>query len=82
MRYFDIVWNDEPGGNVEHVREHGLSREDVESVLQDPIRTSFSKSSGRPVAFGFTTDERFICVVYEQVDDVTLYPVTAFEIEE
>ncbi|NOX55290.1 MAG: hypothetical protein GXP27_12805 [Planctomycetes bacterium] len=82
MPYFDIIWNDEPGGNVEHIRQHGLTPEDVEAVLQEPIRTGVSRSSGRPIAFGFTPDGRLVCVVFEQVDQVTLYPVTAFVIDE
>lgn len=30
MPYFDIIWNEEPGGNIEHIAEHGLTPEDVE----------------------------------------------------
>src|SRR5947209_5352666 len=28
-----IIWNDEPGGNIEHIEEHGLTIVDVEHVL-------------------------------------------------
>ena len=28
-----IIWNEEPGGNVEHIEEHGLTVDDVEHVL-------------------------------------------------
>jgi hypothetical protein len=42
----------------------------------------FSRTSGRPIAFGYTSDGRYICVVYEEVDEHTLYPVTAFEVED
>jgi hypothetical protein len=28
-----IIWNEERGGNVEHVEEHGLTIDDVEHVL-------------------------------------------------
>ena len=30
-----IIWNDDPDGNVEHVEEHGLTVEDVEHVLEN-----------------------------------------------
>jgi uncharacterized DUF497 family protein len=82
MPWYDIVWNYEPGGNVEHIGEHGLTPEEVESVICNPIATRVSRSSGRPVATGFTTDGRLIFVVYEEIDDCTVYPVTAYEIED
>ena len=44
--------------------------------------SSLSRSSGLPIVFGFTPDGRYIMVVYEQIDDVTIYPVTAYDLEE
>ena len=37
MPWYDVIWNYEPGGNVEHVGEHGLTPEDVEAVIRDPL---------------------------------------------
>ena len=51
-------------------------------VLMDPVETGKSRSSKRPIAFGYTPDGRYICVVYEEIDEYTLYPVTAFEVED
>jgi hypothetical protein len=34
------------------------------------------------MAFGYTEWGSYIGVVYEQVDENTVYPVTAFELEE
>lgn len=82
MPYYEIIWNEEPGGNLEHIAEHGLTKEDVEEVLFNPVDRDVSRSSGLPIVFGFTTDGRYIMVVYEQIDDVTIYPVTAYEVEE
>jgi len=82
MPYYEIVWNDEPGGNVEHIAQHGLTPDDVEEVLFGPVDRDVSRSSGLPIVFGFTPDGRYILVVYEQLDDVTIYPVTAYEVEE
>jgi len=31
---------------------------------------------------GYTDDGRLIFVVYEQIDEMTVYPVTAYEIDE
>ncbi len=82
MPYYELVWNDEPGGNVEHIAEHGLTPDDVEEVLFGPVDRDVSRSSGLPIVFGFTPDGRYVLVVYEQLDDVTIYPVTAYEVEE
>lgn len=83
MAWFDIIWNyDDEDGNVEHVAQHDLTPEDVNEVLENPIREEISESSGRPIAFGHTHDGRLIAVVYEEIDDCTLYPVTAYVIEE
>lgn len=35
----NVLWN----GNVEHVEEHGLTVEDVEYVLERPIKDGFSR---------------------------------------
>ncbi len=81
MPWFDIIWDFEPGGNVEHVTQHGISTADVESVLCDAESASVSRSSGRPLAFGHIADGRQICVVYEWVDAITIFPISAFEVE-
>lgn len=80
MPWFDIIWNYEAGGNVEHVAEHGLTPADVEAVICNPVETTTSHSSGRPVATGYTPDGRLIIVVYEEIDEVSVYPVTAYEV--
>lgn len=81
MRYYDVIWNPEPNGNIDHIAEHALTPDDVEAVLFQPIAHDVSRSSGRPVVFGFTPDGRFVVVVYEIVDEQTIYPITAYEVE-
>ena len=82
MPYYEIIWNEEPGGNVEHIAQHGLTPDDVEEVLFCPLDHDISRFSGLPIVFGFTPAGRYILVVYEQVDEITIYPVTAYEVEE
>jgi hypothetical protein len=52
-----VDW-DEPSdadGNTAHIAEHGLTPEEVDSVLLDPDAThDVSGSSGRPAVFGTT----------------------------
>jgi uncharacterized DUF497 family protein len=77
-----IIWNDEPGGNVEHIEEHGLTVDDVEHVLAKPDSEGVSRLSGLPCVFGRTPDGRYVIVVYEAVDEDTVYPVTSYEVPE
>ena len=67
-----IIWNDDPGGNVEHIEEHGLTVEDVEHVLESGPDEDASHSSGLPCVFGYTLDGTYIIVVYELIDDETV----------
>ncbi len=43
MPWYDFIWNDEPGGNVEHIAEHGLTPDDVETVICNPLPGSIVK---------------------------------------
>ncbi|MDZ4848376.1 MAG: hypothetical protein SGI77_03720 [Pirellulaceae bacterium] len=45
-------------------------------------KRSFSKSSGLPCAFGYTPERLFIIVIYEVFDADTVYPVSAYEVDE
>jgi hypothetical protein len=58
--WLQIIWNEEPGGNVEHIEEHGLTTADVEAVLLAPQRRGKSRSSGQPCVFGHTPDGSYV----------------------
>ena len=77
-----IIWNDETGGNIEHIQEHGLTVEDVEHVLGAGTAEERSRSSALPCVFGWTLAGTYIIVVYELIDEDTIYPVTAYEVPE
>ena len=79
---WQVIWNDEPEGNIEHIDQHGLTVEDVEFVLENNEVSATSNSSGLPCVFGYTPDDRYIIVVFEQIDDDTIYPVTAYDVPE
>jgi hypothetical protein len=78
--YYDIIWNPEPGGNMEHIAENDVTPDDVEAVLLHPVAHDISRSSGRPMVYGFTPDGRYIVVVYEEIGHDMLYPITAYEV--
>jgi len=84
MAYLEFIWDldDDPRGNVAHISEHDLSKEDVEYVMCHPSKRGTSRSSGRPLVYGYTEWGAYIAVVYEEVDVDVVYPVTAFELEE
>jgi hypothetical protein len=80
-----IAWDDDdPEGNVQHIAAHGLSRDEVESVLLETGNVEgTSRSSGRPIVFGWTSTGRFIAVVYEwsSGNPPAVYPITGYEVE-
>ncbi len=83
MGYLKAIWDldDDREGNVQHIAEHGITKDEVEQVLENPEGIESSRSSGRPIAFGETSTGRIIAVVYEEIDQDTVYPVTAYEVE-
>jgi hypothetical protein len=84
MPSIDIIWDldDDPDGNVQHIAEHSLTKDDARWwVLENPVEKEVSRSSGRPLVKGYTAADVYIVVVYEEVDEQTVYPVTASEIE-
>jgi len=84
MGYMTIIWDldDDPAGNVQHIAEHDLNKEEVEEVLIDPERRGKSRSSGLPIVFGTTSTGRFIAVIFQEIDADTAKPVTAYDIED
>jgi len=85
MEDADILWDDpqDPDGNVQHIRRHGISTDEVESVLRNPDNpTEESRTSGSPITFGWTHTNRHIAVVWEDYGDnpQIMYPVTAYEV--
>ena len=64
-----FLWDDSPGGNVEHIAEHGLTPEEVESAFDNIETETTSRSTGRPAIFGRMLQGDVIFVVYELDSD-------------
>lgn len=79
MPWYDFFWTDDV---IEHLADHGISCEDFERVVCSPFDTDFSRASGDLAAFGYTQDRRFIVAVYEMIDDITVRPITSYEVPE
>lgn len=82
MAFDVIIWDldDDPDGNVQHCAEHGISKEEIEEVFQNATDADLSRSSGRPVVFGDTSTGKHLMVVFEMVDEESVYPITAYEV--
>ena len=82
MLYHTIIWDmdKDPAGNVQHCADHDITKEEVEEVIQNASDADLSRSSGRPVLFGDTNTGRHLIVVYESIDEDTIYPITAYEV--
>jgi len=77
--FYLFVWNSEV---EEHLAGHGVTPDEFEEVVCDPDEVHRSRSSGRPIAFGETSTGRYLACVYEFLDETTVLPVTAYEVEE
>jgi hypothetical protein len=79
MPFYEFIWTDHA---IEHLVEHDISTEDFESVVCRPFSTGKSRSSNLPAAFGYASDGRYIIAIYRMLDDSTVLPVTAYEVNE
>lgn len=77
MPYYGFVWTTEI---IDHLGEHGVSQEDFEHVVSSPEVISVSRSTGRPCCWGEASDGRCIFCVFEKINDITIVPITAYEI--
>lgn len=78
MPKYEFIWNDDK--NVPHLHEHGVTPEEAQQVVEHPIGHAISRTSGDPVAFGYTSAGRHLMVAYFLVDRVTVYVKTAYEV--
>ena len=82
-----VVWDepDDPRGNRRKVWDHGLTEDEVESVLLDEDALA-ERSKSHPqncLAFGYTYTDRYIIVAWEILDEnePVIRPITAYEPE-
>ena len=77
MPFYWFLWNELI---EEHLAEHGVTPDEFESVVCDPESVDSSRSSGRDISFG-EVNGRFLACVYEMLDESTVLPVTAYEVD-
>lgn len=83
-----FIWDleDEPDGNIQHLAEHGVTREEFEEVYFDRGESSLegaSRTSGRPMKSGWTSTGKYLLIIWDEVldDPRTIYPVTAYPVD-
>jgi hypothetical protein len=76
--HFEFLWIDE---TIAHIADNGLSTDDAENAMTRPYSTFESKSTGRDGVRGFALDGRRIAVIFEQIDELTVFVVTAYFID-
>jgi hypothetical protein len=79
MPHYFFIWTPEI---VEHLAEHDVTPEEFEEVVSSPDYEDVSRTTGNPVAFGSTSDGRFLCCVFQRLDEDLIEPVTAYEVGE
>jgi hypothetical protein len=79
MPHFFFIWSQE---SIDHLAEHDVTSEEFEQVVSNPDFEDISRSTGNPVAFGATSEGRYLCCVFRRLDDDTVEPVTAYDVEE
>jgi uncharacterized DUF497 family protein len=77
--FYLFIWND---AVERHVAAHGVTRAEFREVVCDPDEVAQSRSSGRAIAFGETSTGKYLACVYELLDETTVLPVTAYEVED
>jgi hypothetical protein len=78
MPFYLFDWTPEI---LEHLAEHDVMADEFEEVVSDPDRQTTSRSTGDPIAFGWTSTGRYLCCVYRLDEDgMSIEPVTAYEV--
>lgn len=78
-----FVWDleDDPDGNVLHLAEHDVTRQEFEEVFLDQHHeATTSRSSGEAITFGWTSTGKYLAIVFEEIQDDprTVRPITAY----
>ncbi len=82
MPYVEAIWDldDDENGNVQHIVRHNMTKDEVIHVLRHGQRRGQSRRSENQIVIGLTPSGRNIAVVYEVIDEFSVYPVTAYDV--
>jgi hypothetical protein len=60
--------------------EHDVTPDEFEEVVGDPNYEDVSRSSGNLIAFGSTSEGRYLCCVFKRFGHDTIERVTAYDV--
>jgi hypothetical protein len=78
MPRYLFVWTP---NNLSHLDENHVSADEFEEIVQNPDILDVSRTSHRPIALGTTLQGRRIACIYEMIDELTVLPITVYEID-
>ena len=79
MPWYSFLWDPD---SEQHLAQHGVTPYEFEEVVCNPDSVGESRSTGRPIAFGYTSTGKYLAYLYELVDPDTVLPVTAYEVDD
>jgi hypothetical protein len=79
MPHYFFIWSQEV---IDHLAEHEVAPEEFEEDVGNPDCEDISRSTGNPIAFGSTSEGRYLCCVFRRFDGDTVEPVTAYDVGE
>lgn len=79
MPFYFFTWSDEI---IDYLAENDVTPTEFEEIVSQPEREGISRSSGNPIAFGYTDNERLLCCVFRRLESDTIEPITAYEVGE
>ncbi|HTQ39617.1 MAG TPA: hypothetical protein VMJ32_11345 [Pirellulales bacterium] len=84
MSYLRFHWDhpDDPDGNFQHILENDLTIDDVAYAVRNAVGYGSSRSSELPCLWGYTPDETYIIVIYQEIDEISVRIVTAYKVPE
>jgi hypothetical protein len=77
MPWFEFFWIPR---TVEHLADHDVSQDEFEFVVRESEDLQKSRSSGDLAVIGWIFTGRRLFCVYRMIDELTVEPVTAYEI--
>lgn len=51
------------GDNEAHLGEHGVTPDEFEEVVSEPDAEDVSRTTGRPIAFGWTSSGKYLACI-------------------
>ena len=80
MAWFEFIWTDIARDKI---AQHGISQDQFEYAFTEFWSEGTSRTSGRPLRVGPTSDGRLITMIFEWLENgITVEPITAFETDE